>query len=190
VRVCKKLVTAVNRDTLAYLDEVVTMDETMVSLHTTESKIMLKQWVEKGQPFPIKARVHASPNKIMVLAFVYSKGLTYTNNVPHGTTNNSAFIIKALQVLMKGLRQKRPRIERQGFKLHWDNAPVHTSAAIWDWLAAKDIAVLLHLSNSPDSALADFFLHSESEGVAIKSPGQRQELQDDLGRGGGGRGDR
>ena len=38
VRVCKKFVTAVNRHSKAWLNNIVTMDETMVSLHTPETK--------------------------------------------------------------------------------------------------------------------------------------------------------
>jgi len=40
VRICEKFVAAVNQDSMAYLDEVVTMDEAMVFLRTPESKRM------------------------------------------------------------------------------------------------------------------------------------------------------
>jgi len=106
------------------------MDKTMVSLQIPESKIMSKQCLKKGHPGAIKARVHASCNKIMVLAIFDLKGLIYSIIVPYDTGVNSAYIIKALQVFLKCLRVKRPRMAEQGFKLHWDDASVHTSVAI------------------------------------------------------------
>ena len=58
VRVCKKFVAAVHRHSKAWLNNIVTMDETMVSLHTPETKKQSKRWVPRGQPGPVKARVH------------------------------------------------------------------------------------------------------------------------------------
>jgi len=80
-----KLVSTVDRDYVTFLDELVTMDETIVSLNTRESKKMSEQWVKKGQPGPIKARVYTSLNKIMVLEIFHSKGLIYSNFVQRDT---------------------------------------------------------------------------------------------------------
>ena len=44
------------------------------------------------------------------------------------------------------------------WRLHWDNAPVHTWAVVKDWLTAKGIQLLEHPPYSPDLAPADFFL--------------------------------
>jgi len=62
----------------------------------------------KGHLGPIKARVHASCTKQMVLAFFVARGLICTNIVPRGTSINAAFIVKALASFMKFLKQKRP----------------------------------------------------------------------------------
>jgi histone-lysine N-methyltransferase SETMAR len=158
VRISSTFVAAVHRHSLAWLDNIVTMDETMVSQHTPQTKKQSKRWVKKGPPGPIKAKVHASRFKHMVLAFFDAAGLIYTNIVPKGETVNAAYIVKVLGIFMKRMRQKRPRMVEQGFLFHWDNAPVHTAGVVGEWFAARNIQVLEHPPYSPDLAPADFFL--------------------------------
>ena len=158
VRVSQQLIAAVNRHSMAYLDTIVTMDETMISLHTPELKRQSKRWVPKGQPGPTKALVHASRNKQMVIAFFDSKGLIYTNIVPKVQTVNAGYIVKTLARFLVNLRNKRPLLAEQGFKFHWDNAPVHTAAVTKDWLTAHAIQLMEHAPYYPDLAPADFFL--------------------------------
>lgn len=143
----------------SFLDKIITMDETAVSLHTPETKKQSMQWIKKGQPGPLKARVHATRQKIMVLAFFDRNGIIYTNVVPQGQTVNAAYMVQVLAQFLKRMRQKRPALVAQkDWLLHWDNAPVHTATAVKDFLAKKDIAVLEHPPYSPDLAPADFFL--------------------------------
>jgi histone-lysine N-methyltransferase SETMAR len=158
VRTCTEFVAAVQRRSMAMLDCIVTMDETMVSYHTPETKKQSKQWIKKGQPGPIKARVHASRTKQMLLAFFDSKGLIYTNIVPRGSMVNATYIVKALGTFMQHLKKKRPAMVSQEWFFHWDNAPVHTAAVVKTWLAANNIQLLQHPPYSPDLAPADFFL--------------------------------
>jgi septum formation topological specificity factor MinE len=40
---------------LEVLNNIVTVDESAVSFHTSETKRQSKHWVEKGQPGPMKA---------------------------------------------------------------------------------------------------------------------------------------
>jgi AraC-like DNA-binding protein len=79
----------VQRRSMAVLNNIVTMDESAVSFHTPETKQQSKQWVKKGQPGPIKARVHATRSKQMVLVFFDSQGVIYTDYVPKGDRVNS-----------------------------------------------------------------------------------------------------
>jgi hypothetical protein len=69
----------IRRHSKAMLDSIVMMDELAVSFHTPETKQQSKQWLKKGEPGLIKAKVHATRAKQMVLAFLDSKGLIYTN---------------------------------------------------------------------------------------------------------------
>ena len=55
------------------MDNIMIMDETMVSYHTPRTKKKhSKQWIKKGQPGPIKARAHSGLTKHLLLA----KGLS------------------------------------------------------------------------------------------------------------------
>jgi hypothetical protein len=85
VHACNEFISAVRRRSMAMLDNIVTM----ISHHTPETKKQSKQWIKKGQPGPLKARVHASQTKQMILAFFDSKGLIYTNIVPRGRVARS-----------------------------------------------------------------------------------------------------
>jgi hypothetical protein len=61
-------------------------------------------------PRLIKAEVHTSRTKPMILAFFGSKGLIYTNYVPRGTTMNANCIMEALGKFLKIFKQKRPEM--------------------------------------------------------------------------------
>jgi histone-lysine N-methyltransferase SETMAR len=143
---------------MALLDGIVTMDEFLVSFHLHQTKQQSKLWLVKGQPGLIKAKVHAFRTKQMVLAFFDSKGLIYTNHVPRGTMVNSKYIVEALGKFLKVFNQKRPEMAAGDWRFHWENAPVHTTTTVMDWMAARQFKVIKHPPYSPDLALADFFL--------------------------------
>jgi hypothetical protein len=69
VEVCSEFIKAVQHYSLAMLDSIVTMDEMTVCYHTPQSKKQSQQWIQKGQPGPILAKVQASQTKQMLLAF-------------------------------------------------------------------------------------------------------------------------
>jgi histone-lysine N-methyltransferase SETMAR len=63
VRICTEFVAAVHRRSMAMMDNIVMMDETMVSYHTPQTKRQSPQWITKGSPGPVKAKVAASRTK-------------------------------------------------------------------------------------------------------------------------------
>jgi histone-lysine N-methyltransferase SETMAR len=146
------------RRSLAVLDNIVTMDESAVSFQTPETKRQSRQWVKKGQPGPIKARVHASRTKQMVLVFFDAKGVIYTNYAPKGETINASYIRSAASRFLKVFKEKQPIMSSQDWWLHWDNAPVHTATSVVDFLVLKGVKTIPHPPYSPDLAPADFFL--------------------------------
>ncbi len=139
----KEFVKLVQMKERSVLDRIITMDESSVSMHTPETKQQSKPWLKKGTPGPVKARVHASRTKTMVLAFFDSQGMVYTNYVPRGSTVNTKYIIRALGTFLKNLRKMRPETAKGEF-LHWDNAPVHTAKVVQEFLAKKNIKLLSH----------------------------------------------
>ena len=143
----------------AFLDKIITMDESAVAYHTPETKEQSKQWVKRGSPGPIKCKSQESRVKQMVLAFHDREGLIYTNMVPRGSTVNAVYIVGALKKFLKRMRQKRSEKMKDGIILHWDNAPVHTARIVREYLATRDdIEVMDHPPYSPDLAPCDFFL--------------------------------
>jgi histone-lysine N-methyltransferase SETMAR len=135
------------------LSRIVTMDESAVSMHTPETKRHSMQWLEKGAPGPVKAKVVGTCSKQMVLAFFDDQGMVYTNYVPRDVSVNAAYIVNALRRFLKALRKKRPDLVAGQWFLHWDNAEMGQT-----FLAKNSIQLIPHPPYSPDLAPAEFFL--------------------------------
>ena len=144
----------------SWISRIIIMDDASVAFHTPETKAQSKQWLPKGTPGPIKARVHASRRTQMVIAFFDSRGPICEHYVPPGSSVNSNYIIDVLTKFKRSLNKKRPDLVSQSWILHWDNAPVHSARVTQDHLASKGIRVLPHAPYSPDLAPADFFFLS------------------------------
>ena len=133
----------------------------IISMHTPETKKPIQVVAKKGIPGPIKAKVHATLTKQMVIAFFDTQGMVNTNCVPMGETVNAAFFLESLQRFMKTFKAKRPEIAAEEWFMHWENAPVHTAKSVRDFLNKNNIQLLDHPPNSPDLAPADLFLFSK-----------------------------
>ncbi len=75
----------------------------MVSYHTSETKKQSKQWIAKGKPGSIEARVQASRTKQVILAFFDSKGLVYSYIVARGVLINANYIMVVSQGYCPGV---------------------------------------------------------------------------------------
>ncbi len=126
------------------LGKIITMDESVVSMHTPETKLQSRQWLKKGTPGPIKAKVVMSRTKQMVLSFCDDKGMVYMNHVPRGATMIADYIIDALKKFLKALRQKRLDLGPGDWMFHCDNLPVHIAHKVQQFLAKKQNQVIPH----------------------------------------------
>ncbi len=122
IRCAELFLAALRRESYAYLDQVVTTDETWISFTTPETKEQSRQWVKKGSRPPTKALVTRSEKKVMVIPFFDSEGLIYTNYVPKNTTVNADYFIGVLGNFLKALQARRPHKWNTGWVLHMDNA--------------------------------------------------------------------
>ena len=178
---CSQAFVKMAMDNSQSLNIIVTMDETAVSFHTPETKRQSKQWVKKGMPGPVKAKVHASRTKQMVLAFFDSRGMIYCHTVPRGKTVNGEYIIEVMKRFLKVFKRKRPEIAASPWLFHWDNAPVHTANNDTKFLAKNNIRTLQHPLYSPDLAPADYFLFrrlkSDLAGVSVTPETFKTELE-------------
>jgi len=157
------------------LERIVTMDETMLSLYTPERKSQSRQWLPKGAPAPVKAKVQESRKKRMILAFFDAGGLIYTRIADPGDRINADFILDTLQRFLRHLSRKRPAFSGTGdWFFHWDNAPVHTARSVADFMAKHRFKLVEHPPYSPDLAPADFFLFPK-----VKAMLAGQHLEDD-----------
>jgi histone-lysine N-methyltransferase SETMAR len=57
VRISQEFVELVEREGEEILGRIITIDESAVSYHTPETKRQSMQWIKKGSPGPIKAKV-------------------------------------------------------------------------------------------------------------------------------------
>lgn len=154
------------------LNKIITMDETLVSFYTPETKRQSMQWLPKGSPAPIKAKVSASRTKQMVLSFFDNDGVIYQNYVPRGQTVNAEYFITIVSNFLKQLRIKRPeKCKDNDWFLHMDNAPCHKAKATMEFMLKRGIKLIEHPPYSPDLAPADFFffpkLKAELAGTRI-----------------------
>ncbi len=68
----------------------------------------------------------------------------YNHNVPTGKTVYSVYIVKVLQELLWQLNKKRPNLETGGLFLHWNDASVHSSKLVEEYLAKRGVQIITH----------------------------------------------
>ena len=79
--------------------------------------------------------------------------------VPTGITVNKEYYIEVLREFRKRFRRKRPELFESGqWYFHQDNAPVHNSILVTDYLTQMGIKTVPHPPYSPDLAPCDFWL--------------------------------
>jgi hypothetical protein len=80
----------------------------------------------------------------MLTVFFDIEGIVLAEFVPRCNAVNSEYYKGLLERLRNDVRQKRPEKWKNGFVLHHDNAPCHTSLVIRQILADKKITVCPH----------------------------------------------
>ena len=79
--------------------------------------------------------------------------------VPTGQTVNKEYYVEVLREFRKRFRRKRPALFKSGqWHFHLENAPVHNSILVTDYLTKKGIKTVPHPPYSPDLAPCDFWL--------------------------------
>jgi len=110
-----------------FLRRFITMDETWVHHFTPETKEQSKQWTEKGESAPNKAKTVPSAGKIMASVFWDACGIILIDYLQKGRTINGEYYANLLQRLGDEIKEKRPHLAKKKVLFHQDNAPVHTS---------------------------------------------------------------
>ena len=118
------------------LKNIVTGDEPWVYGYDPETKQRSSQLKGPSSPRPKKGRQVRSKTKVMLLAFFDSECIVHHKYAPDGQTINKEFYPDVLRRLRESVRQKDQKKWRDGdWILHHDNAPVHTSHLVQQFLA-------------------------------------------------------
>ena len=88
-----------------------------------------------------------------------STGMIYMHWVPTGHTVNREYYVEVLREFRKRFRRKRTALFKSGqWPFQLDNAPVHDSILVTDYLTKMGIKTVPHPLYSPDLAPCDFRL--------------------------------
>ena len=94
-----------------------------------------------------------------MIPFFDSTGMIYMHWVPNGQTVNKEYYVEVLREFRKRFRRKRPALFKSGqWHFHQDNAPVHNSILVTDYLTKIGIKTVPHPPYSRDLAPNDFCL--------------------------------
>jgi len=125
----------------SFLGNVITGDETWVYGYDPETRVQSSQWKSPSSPHA-KKRVNI---KVVMIVFFDLDGIVRAEFVPRNTTVNSEYYRGLLERLRNDARRKQPEKWANGFILHHDNAPCHTSLLVWQFLSKILRCVLIHL---------------------------------------------
>ena len=85
--------------------------------------------------------------------------MIYMHWVPTERTVNKEYYVEVLREVRKRFRRKRPALFKSGqWHFHQDNAPVHNSILVSDYLTKMGIKTVPHSPYRPDLAPCDFCL--------------------------------
>ena len=154
-----EMVELINSDPVV-LDALVTCDESWIYCYDPETKRQSSQWKHAGSPRPKKARQSKSTHKLLMIPFFFdSTGMIYMHRVPTRQTVNKEYYVDVLREFRKRFLGKRPAIFKSGqWHFQQDNAPVHNSILVTDYLTKMGIKTVAHPPYSPDLAPSDFWL--------------------------------
>lgn len=139
----------------------ITVDETWIHHYTPETKNQSKQWTEKGEMAPKKAKTVLSVRKVMATVFWDCHGIILIDYLEKGRTITGTYYASLLDQLKEKIAEKWPHLQKKKVLFHQDNAPSHRSAIAMAKIYELGIELLDHPPYSPDLAPCDFFLYSK-----------------------------
>lgn len=144
---------------MAFLENVITGDETWIPFHIPEFKRSSMQWKHASSPSPKKFKLSPSSKKVLYAMFWDVNGMLLAHPVPEGRTiTGSYYATVILPELRSAILAKRPALPMEDVILHHDNAPPHRAQLVKDFLQQEQWELLEHPPYSPDLAPCDFHL--------------------------------
>ena len=133
------MVKLINSDP-AVLDALVTCNESWIYSYDLEF-LVEACWLSQNQ----EGQTANPPTNFWWSLFFDGTGRIYMHWVPTGQTVNKEYYVEVLREFSKRFRKKRPALFKSGqWHFHQDNAPVHNSILVTDYLTKMGIKTILH----------------------------------------------
>ena len=111
-----------------------------------------------------------------MITFFDSTDMIYMHWLPTGQTVNKEYYVEILREFRKRFLGKRPALFKSGLHhFHQDNAPVHNSILVTDYLTKMGIKTVHHPPYSPDLAPCDFCLFPKLRGCRYETIEEKKE---------------
>ena len=108
--------------------------------------------------------------------FFYCIGIIYMHWVPTGQTANKEYYVEVLREFRKRFRRKTPALFKScQWHFPQDNAPVHNSILVTDYLTKMGIKTVPHPPYSRDLAPCDFWLFPKLRGCRYETTKEMKE---------------
>ena len=109
-----------------------------------------------------------------MIPFFDSTDMIYMHWVPTGRTVNKEYYVEVLREFRKRFRGKWPALFKSG-KWHQDNAPVHNSILVTDYLTKIGIKTVPQPPYSPNLAPCEFCLFPKLRGCRYETIEEMKE---------------
>ena len=111
-----------------------------------------------------------------MIPFFDSTGMIYMHWVSTEQTVNKEYYVEVLREFSKRFHRKRPALfKSHQWHFHQDNAPVHNSILVTDYLSKMGIKTVPHPPYRPDLAPCDFWLFPKLRGCHYEAIEEMKE---------------
>ena len=112
-----------------------------------------------------------------MIPFFDSTGMIYMHRVPTGQTVNKEYYVEVLREFRKRLLGKRPALFKSGqWHFHQDNAPIHNSILVTDYLTKMGIKTVPQPPYCRDLSPCDFWLFPKLRGCRYETIEEMKEV--------------
>ena len=146
-------------------------DESWIYCYDPETKRQSFHWKHAGSPRSKKARQSKSNHRLLRIFFFFLTALAWSTY--------TGFLLDSQEGILcwgfKGVR-KRPAIFKSAqWHFHLDNAPVHNTILVTDYLTKMGIKIVPQPPYSPDLAPCDFCLFPKLRSCRYETTEQMKE---------------
>ena len=142
-----------------------------------QTKRQSSQWKYAGFSRRKKARQSKSTYKHLMIPSFDSTCMVYAHWVPTGQTVNKEYYVEVLREFRRRFRRKRPVFFKSvQWHFHQNNAPVHNSILVTDYLTKMGIKIVPHCPYSPDLSPCDFWLFPKLRGCRYEAIEEMKEV--------------